>query len=97
MAMSWIARVVVSEAPYRITQLLEMFGKWDNFISRGLTDEEVEEFRCYKRTVRPLGTVSFIDRLEKILGRIAETRPQRGIKKIGIYKINADQELIRLS
>ena len=69
-----IARVVVTEVLHHITQrgnrLLEMFGNWDDFLSRGLSDEEVDEFRCHEQTVRPLGTDSFIARLETVIGRI---------------------------
>jgi len=50
--------------------LLEMFGKWDDFLSIGLSDEEVEKFRCHERTGRPLGADSFIARLGNVLGRI---------------------------
>ena len=53
-----------------VSPLLEMFGKWDDFLSRGMADEEVEELRCHERTGRPLGTDSFIGRLENVLGRI---------------------------
>ena len=55
--------MVVSGEPHPVTQLLEVFGKWDNFLSRGLADEEVEDFRCHERTGRPLGTDSFIARI----------------------------------
>ncbi|TLD40220.1 MAG: transposase [Candidatus Jettenia ecosi] len=53
-----------------VAPLLEMFGEWSDFLSRGLSDEEAEEFRCHERTGRPLGTDSFIARLENVLGRI---------------------------
>lgn len=53
-----------------VAPLLEMFGDWDDFLSRGLSDEEVEKFRCHGRTRRPLGTDSFLARLENVLGRI---------------------------
>ena len=52
------------------TPLLEMFGKWDDFLSKGLSDGEVDEFRCHERTGRPLGADSSIARLETVLGRI---------------------------
>ncbi|MGQ3683545.1 MAG: hypothetical protein ACUBOA_00750 [Candidatus Loosdrechtia sp.] len=51
-----------------VAPLLEMFGKWDDFLSRGLSDEETGEFRCHERTGRPPGTDSFIDRIENALG-----------------------------
>ena len=53
-----------------VAPLLEMFGEWSGFLSRGLSDEEVEKFRCHERTGRPLGTNRFIARLENVLGRM---------------------------
>lgn len=70
MAMTRIARVVATEVPHHLAQLPEMFGKRDNFLSRGPAEEEVEEFRCHKQTGRPLGTGSFIARPGTFLGRI---------------------------
>ncbi|MGQ3685017.1 MAG: hypothetical protein ACUBOA_08470 [Candidatus Loosdrechtia sp.] len=51
-----------------VAPLLEMFGKWDDFLSRSLPDEQAGEFRCHERTGRPHGTDSFIDRIENALG-----------------------------
>ena len=73
-----------------VAPLLEMFGKWDNFLSRGLSDEEVEKFRCHERTGRPLGTDSFIARIENVLGRILHKQthgPKWSQRKIVISKI----------
>ncbi|UJS21061.1 MAG: transposase [Candidatus Brocadia sp.] len=53
-----------------VAPLLEMFGELGDFLSRGLSDEEVEKFRCHERTGRPLGTNRFIARLENVLGRM---------------------------
>ncbi|MBV6467848.1 MAG: hypothetical protein PGMFKBFP_03220 [Anaerolineales bacterium] len=53
-----------------VAPLLEMSGEWSDFLSRGLSDEEVEKFRFHERTGRPLGTNSFIARLENVLGRM---------------------------
>ena len=67
-----------------VAPLLEMFGKWDDFLSRGLSDDEVEKFRCHERTGRPLGTDRFLGRLENILGRILHKQkpgPKRSQKK----------------
>ncbi len=40
------------------------------FFPGGLSDEEVEKFRCHERTGRPLGIDSFIVGLENVLGRV---------------------------
>ena len=54
----------------RVALLLEMLGDWSDFLSKGVSHKEVEEFRCHERTGRPLGTDSFIARLESALMRI---------------------------
>lgn len=36
-----------------VVRMLEMFGKWDDFLSRGLSYKEAGEFRCHERTGRP--------------------------------------------
>mgnify|MGYP001581192839 CR=1 FL=1 len=41
--------MVVFGALLPVTQLPEMFGRWDNFLSRGLADEAVEGFRRRER------------------------------------------------
>ncbi len=53
-----------------VAPLLEMFGEWNDFLSKGLSVEEVEKFRCHERTGRPLGTDRFLAGLENIRGRI---------------------------
>ncbi|GJQ49763.1 MAG: hypothetical protein K8F34_05465 [Candidatus Kuenenia stuttgartiensis] len=30
-----------------VAPLLEIFGKWGDFLSRGLSDEEIEAFQCH--------------------------------------------------
>ena len=69
--------------------MLEMFDKWDNFLSRGLADEEVEEFRCHERTGRPPDTDSFIARRETVIGRILRKQksgPKGPQKKNGNFQ-----------
>ena len=74
--------------------LLKMFGKWDDFLSRGLSDEEVEKFRCHEQTGGPLGTDSFIARLGNVLGRILH-KQKPGTK--GSQKKNRNLKLSMVS
>ena len=77
-----------------VAPLLEMFGKWDDFLSIGLSDEEVEKFRCHEQTGRPLGTDSFIARLGNVLGRILH-KQKPGTK--GSQKKNRNLKLSMVS
>ncbi len=61
---------VRDDRPVHVAPLFEMFGEWSDFLFRGISDEEVEKFRCHERTGRPLGTNSFIGRLEDVLRRM---------------------------
>ena len=74
--------------------LLKMFGKWDDFLSRGLSDEEVEKFRCHEQTGGPLGADSFIARLGNVLGRILH-KQKPGTK--GSQKKNRNLKLSMVS
>jgi putative transposase len=67
-----------------------MFGDWDDFLSRGLSDEEVEKFRCHERTGRPLGTDSFLARFENVLGTILHKQKpgQKGPQKKNVNRHN---------
>jgi len=60
--------------------MLEMFGNWSDFLSKGLSHKEVEVFRGYEQHGKPLGTESFISRLEKGPGRILH-RQKPGLKR----------------
>jgi putative transposase len=49
--------------------LLDVAGDWAPFLSTGCSDEESEALRRHERTGRPLGSDSFLSRLEATLGR----------------------------
>ena len=38
-------------------------------LNRGLTEEELGDMRLHGRTGRPLGSSTFVERLERIVGR----------------------------
>ncbi len=52
----------------RAKPLLDMFGDWMEYLTRGLAAEEMEVFRRHERTGRPLGDERFIGELEETLG-----------------------------
>jgi putative transposase len=58
------------DALVRVKPLLERTGDWREFLSEGLEVNDAELFRRHERTGRPLGEASFLERIEKRLGRI---------------------------
>jgi putative transposase len=60
----------------KVQPLLRMVDDWRQFISDDVSDEEYELLQRHERTGRPLGSTSFIERLEKKLSRILT--PQKG-------------------
>ena len=61
---------LVSVAP-----LLSMVGDWKAFLRSALGEEELRDLREHGRTGRPLGSSTFLDRLESLAGRVL--KPQR--------------------
>lgn len=56
----------------KVAPLLGMVGDWNLFLSAA-TDEEMEKIRRHERSGRPLGSESFIERLESTLDRILKS------------------------
>ena len=54
----------------RVKPLLKRTGDWRAFLAEGLEANDAELFRRHERTGRPLGDASFVERIEKALGRI---------------------------
>jgi putative transposase len=52
-----------------LAPLLEIAGDWEDFLGAA-TDEEVHEIRRHERYGRPLGSESFVERLELKLDRL---------------------------
>jgi putative transposase len=52
----------------KVEPLLSLVGDWNSFLSLP-TEEETAMFRKHERTGRPLGQLSFVQRLEEQLGR----------------------------
>jgi len=60
----------------KVQPLLRMVDDWRQFLSSDVSDEEYELLQRHERTGRPLGSASFIKRLENKLSRILT--PQKG-------------------
>jgi len=58
----------------RVRPLLEMFGDWREYLTRGIPEEEVQALRRHERPVRPLGDEAFLAGLEETLGRTLRPR-----------------------
>ena len=54
--------------------LLEMVGDWSAFLEEAPPEAEREAFRTHERTGRPLGSESFSEKLEVLLGRPLKKR-----------------------
>src|SRR5512136_1140941 len=53
----------------KVAPLLEMAGDWQLFLGAA-SDEEMEKIRQHERSGRPLGSESFVERLESTLERL---------------------------
>jgi putative transposase len=54
----------------KVRPLLELEPDWESFLNRGLSSETLNNFRKHEQTGRPLGNQTFVNKLEKTLGRI---------------------------
>ena len=66
----------------RVEPLLDAYGDWADFLGCGLSDDAAELVRCHERTGRPLGTVGFVEGLERLLGRTLRPQPAGRKRKV---------------
>jgi putative transposase len=59
----------------KVAPLLAMVGDWKAFLKSATSEEELRELREHGRTGRPLGSPTFLDRLESRVGRVL--KPQK--------------------
>lgn len=52
-----------------------MVGDWHAFLNSAIPEEELTDLRRHGRTGRPLGEEQFLERLEKMVGRVL--KPQK--------------------
>jgi putative transposase len=69
----------------RTAPLLAMIPDWRALLNSAVREEELRDLREHGRTGRPLGSASFLDRLETMVGRIL--RPQKGGRPSKLRKI----------
>jgi putative transposase len=62
-----------------VRPMADRVDDWQAYLDTGLSDEEAERIRYGERTGRPLGAKTFVERLEKELGRRLRPR-KRGPK-----------------
>jgi len=65
-----------------VSALQEYVNDWRSFLAEGLDDNDAELLRRHERTGRPLGGSGFVERLERMLGRVLRrNKPGRKPKK----------------
>lgn len=69
----------------KVAPLLAMIADWRGLLDSALAEEELRELREHGRTGRPLGSAAFLDRLERMVGRIL--RPQKGGRPPNLRKL----------
>jgi putative transposase len=52
-----------------VAPMLSLIGNWSEYLSQHSSTEEQETLRRHVRTGRPLGSIEFIERLERLTGR----------------------------
>ena len=55
--------------------MLAMIADWRGFLNSAIREEELRDLREHGRTGFPLGSSTFVERLEQIIGRIL--RPKK--------------------
>jgi putative transposase len=60
----------------KVAPLLAIVGDWRGFLNSAICEEELLDLRKHGRTGRPLGSASFLEHLEAMVGRIL--KPQKG-------------------
>jgi putative transposase len=66
--------------------LLAMVGDWKAFLNSAIREEDLRDLREHGRTGRPLGSATFLERLEAIVGRVL--KPQKGGRPAKLRKLS---------
>ena len=59
----------------KVGPLLEMIADWNAFLHSAVPEEELRQIRGHGCTGRPLGGATFLERLERLVGRVL--KPQK--------------------
>jgi len=57
------------DALVRVAPLLAMVPDWRGFFNSAIAEEELRDLREHARTGYPLGNATFVERLERMVGR----------------------------
>ena len=68
----------------RVAPLLAMIADWRSFLNSAIPEEELRDLREHGRTGCPLGSASFVARLERVVGRIL--RPRKAGRRSKLLK-----------
>ena len=60
----------------KVAPMLAMINDWRGFLNSAIREEELRDLREHGRTGRPLGSATFVERLEAMVGRVL--KPQKG-------------------
>ena len=66
--------------------MLAMVGDWKAFLNSAIREEDLRDLREHGRTGRPLGSATFLERLEAIVGRVL--KPQKGGRPAKLRKLS---------
>ena len=58
----------------QVASMLAMQNDWRAFLHSAMPEEQLRDLRNHARTGRPLGDARFVERLEKIVGRVLGPR-----------------------
>ncbi|MHB1033107.1 MAG: transposase [Pirellulales bacterium] len=69
----------------RVAPMLGMVADWRGFLNSAISEEELQDLREHGRTGYPLGSAAFVERLERMIGRILRAgkpgRPSKLLKR----------------
>ncbi len=68
-----------------VLPMLAMVNDWRDFLNSAIREEELRDLRNHGRTGRPLGSATFLDRLEAMAGRVL--RPRKGGRPPKLRKV----------
>jgi hypothetical protein len=75
----------IGEAHRRYTRRINFREKWRGFLNSAMPEEELRDLREHARTGYPLGSAAFVERLERMVGRILRPgkpgRPSKLLKR----------------
>ena len=58
----------------KVAPMLAMVDDWRALLDSAMCEEDLRELRGHGRTGRPLGGATFVERLERIVGRVLKPR-----------------------